>query len=318
MRRKAEDHCVHILVAGIEPRRGKLGAIRRIREHLRFQAQPVALTVDAAGLADDRAVEKVAGIELQARRGREHLQHAPGPGIFEPRCRSQLTRLAGHHEVVIVAASDAQLLVAPVADALADRARLPEVEGRRRDVAALAGRNQRRIDWRVAFSEQRESMTEHVARAREIEERVIGDIDDRRPVGRRAVLHRQLVALAERICGGNLQRAWIAAGTVRTHVTEHDACGRTASHLVDLPQHLVQTVYAAVQMVRSIVRFQRVLPAVETELAARNAVGIAADSGAEVLRLGHVVTRRFVAQHDIAADAAAIGNRATGLPRLAR
>jgi hypothetical protein len=71
---------------------------------------------------------------------------------------------------MIVAAADAELFVAPVANELADRARLPKVEGSAGNAAALADRDQCRIDRCVTVGEQPEPMTEHVAFAGEVEE----------------------------------------------------------------------------------------------------------------------------------------------------
>src|SRR3954468_20383861 len=96
--------------------------VRRVRKHLRFQAQRIALTIDATAFADDRAIEKISGIELNGRRGGEHFQNAAGYGVFQPRRHSQAvrTRLTREHEVVMVATSDAQLLVESIANGLAD------------------------------------------------------------------------------------------------------------------------------------------------------------------------------------------------------
>ena len=52
-----------------------LRLVHRVRELLGFQAEPVVLLVHRAALAHVRAVQEVAGVELQARLGREHLQH---------------------------------------------------------------------------------------------------------------------------------------------------------------------------------------------------------------------------------------------------
>src|SRR3546814_19215386 len=54
-------------------------------EFLRFHRDAVALAIEMAVLADERAVEEVAGIDLHSRLGRQHFEHASARGILEPR-----------------------------------------------------------------------------------------------------------------------------------------------------------------------------------------------------------------------------------------
>src|SRR5689334_10434604 len=65
-RREAVHGLVPVEPAGIEPRGGKVGTVRRVRPGLRLQAKRVGLTIEFSALAGERAVEEVAGIELQA------------------------------------------------------------------------------------------------------------------------------------------------------------------------------------------------------------------------------------------------------------
>ena len=90
---------------------------------------------------------------------REQLHDATGVRILEARRRPQRPRATVQHEIVIVAATETQLLVTPVVNALADRMRAcRKSNARARDCAALAGRNQRRIDRRVRVGEHRQPM----------------------------------------------------------------------------------------------------------------------------------------------------------------
>src|SRR5262249_4805570 len=63
-------------LAGTQNRRRKGRLVRRVGEMLGLQAQAGAALVDAAGLAGDRAIEKIAGIELNARLGGRHVERA--------------------------------------------------------------------------------------------------------------------------------------------------------------------------------------------------------------------------------------------------
>ena len=53
-------------MAGVEPDGKVVGPVGRVRPGLRLQAEGVGLPVEPAVLARDRAVEEVAGIELEA------------------------------------------------------------------------------------------------------------------------------------------------------------------------------------------------------------------------------------------------------------
>src|SRR3546814_12306305 len=75
-RRDAIDHAVMIGFAGIDPRRSEGGLVGRVGKFLGFERDAVAHAVEMAALADERAVEEVAGIDLHARLGRPQLEHA--------------------------------------------------------------------------------------------------------------------------------------------------------------------------------------------------------------------------------------------------
>src|SRR3546814_3843838 len=66
-RRDAIDHAVMIGFAGIDPRRSEGGLVGRVGKFLGFQRDAVAHAVEMAVLADERAVEEVAGIDLHPR-----------------------------------------------------------------------------------------------------------------------------------------------------------------------------------------------------------------------------------------------------------
>src|SRR3546814_17904777 len=69
----------------IDACRGEFGLVGRIGEFLRFNRDAVALSIEMAVLADERAVEEVAGIDLHSRLGRQHVAHASARGCLEPR-----------------------------------------------------------------------------------------------------------------------------------------------------------------------------------------------------------------------------------------
>ena len=90
-------------------------------------------------LADEVAVEKVAGVELDARLGAEDFEDAPGFRVLEPRGELGGRRQPGiEREIMVIAATEADLRVGPVADAVGDRGRRPEVKDGAGDGLELA------------------------------------------------------------------------------------------------------------------------------------------------------------------------------------
>ena len=167
--------------------------IGRIGEVLRLQAERAAMLVNMAGFACDCAVEEIAGVELQPGLRRRDIERSAALRILELRGVTQ-PRVAIQDPVMVVALAVLDLLVIRV-DARADRGRLAEVERRAVDGCELAGRNQPCIHRRVAIGVERQDMSEDVAApfAGKIEVAVLRQVDRRRLVGRRVVVHRQLV-----------------------------------------------------------------------------------------------------------------------------
>jgi len=79
-------------VAGAEDCGWKGGVVWRIGVVLRLEGQPIPKSIDAALLSDDRAVQKVAGVELHAGLGGRDLQRPPGRRFFDVGRSSQRTR----------------------------------------------------------------------------------------------------------------------------------------------------------------------------------------------------------------------------------
>jgi hypothetical protein len=129
---------------------------------LRLETETCARPIDMAALPDERAIQLVARIELDARLRRGDLQSPARPGLDNARRRRQALPASSKNEVVVVSHAEAHLLVIRV-DARANRRLLPEVEGRSVDGRQLAGRNLSRVNWRVAVSVKRQSMIQHIA-----------------------------------------------------------------------------------------------------------------------------------------------------------
>ena len=66
--------------------------IRRVREMLGFEAERVAAVVDFAILSVN-TIEKIPGVELDARLRGQHLEHAPRMRIVSLRREKQRSRI---------------------------------------------------------------------------------------------------------------------------------------------------------------------------------------------------------------------------------
>src|SRR2546430_17566239 len=128
---------------------------------LRLQTEAVALLIDPSLLARDRAIEKVARVELQSRLGGRDVERATGRGIDHARGVLKACTGTRQDEVVVVAEAVPELrMLFP--DALADCRRLPEVEWRGGHRRELAGGNEPRVDRRIAIGIDLHQMIEDI------------------------------------------------------------------------------------------------------------------------------------------------------------
>src|SRR5205807_7508567 len=108
----------------------KRGLVGRVGEVLGLQTEPVTLSVGLSAGAEQRAVEAVTGVELDAGLGRGELHDAAGLRVVQ--ARGQHRRAGGgpaQHPVMVVAAAIDELGMT-IAEALADSARRAAVERR--------------------------------------------------------------------------------------------------------------------------------------------------------------------------------------------
>src|SRR3954449_2661327 len=138
-----------INLAGFEARARKIRAVRCIRPDVRLQANCIRLAIQLTTLAGDRAVEIVAGIDLEPGLIGEELHDPPRTRRLQPRRKSKLA-VTPEAVGVIIAPAVAQLLIA-FTNALAHTARLAEVERR-------AGNAARRFGQRNGGGVDREEM----------------------------------------------------------------------------------------------------------------------------------------------------------------
>src|SRR5258708_37370065 len=94
---------------------------------LRFEAETVALLVGLSSLAFDGAVQKIAGIKLDAWLGCGHFQHSPAGWLYHACCQAKSFAAPVKHPIVSVALAEVQVLVT-LFDARSDRGPLGEIE----------------------------------------------------------------------------------------------------------------------------------------------------------------------------------------------
>src|SRR6185436_5410881 len=104
------------------------------------------------------------------------------------------------------------------------------------------------------------------------------------------------------------QRAGEPFVAVRARVGELHAGGATGLDGIGLPYRLVETHASAVERIPSIVGSQLVDLAVDGELRATDAVGVAADDGAEMGVVVEVTGKGVVTQHDVIAPTVPIAH----------
>src|SRR5204863_1401644 len=99
------------------------------------------------------------------------------------------------------------------------------------------GRDQARVDRRVAARVKRELVVEGGAAAGEVEVAVLAEIDDRRAIGRRAVVDAPDPFAPERVADGCLQpaREALVAVVALERQLEGDAAVTLARQRLDLP-----------------------------------------------------------------------------------
>src|ERR1022692_348575 len=143
---------------------------------LRFKAQCRTTFIRLPLFALDGAVQKIAGIKLDAWLIGQNLEDAAAAGIENLRSHRQLAVVI-EDPVVVVAVAETKLFIVGV-DAGSDGCRFAKIKGGGVYGLQFASRNQGGIDRSEAGGIQRELMVEDVAVGGKIEIGVIGQVDD--------------------------------------------------------------------------------------------------------------------------------------------
>jgi len=272
------------------------------------KAEAGAAGVARAPLACDPAQVR-ADVKLHARLGRPD-HHPPARSGFEHLGdRAQRSVPAVDREAMVVAHPVAQLLVVS-GDARADRGGLQKVEGRSAHRPRRPRRDAERIDGQEARRRQAQAMVEDAA-ARvlgQIEVRVLGQVHDRGPIGARGVVDAQRALARQRVDGVDLDGAGVTFLAVAAHVAQRQRRFGAVAGGGHRPRNGVEAAGAAVQVVGPVVLRELEDAIADGQLAARDAIAVAADQRAQKRSVVEVAGRFVEAEHDVNRAAVAVGH----------
>src|SRR3569833_1909630 len=142
----------------------------------------------------------------------------------------------------------------------------------------------------------------------EIEIAVVVEIDDGRSAGSCLERDRESGRTGEPVRQSHVEPAGIVLLAVRTDVVQRHRRPLALVDLEDLPELAIEAVRAAVQCVRAVIGCELDGLTVEHQATIRDAVGIAADAGAEELPLLDIAGQIVMAEHDVVAEPVAARN----------
>ena len=163
----------------------------------------------------------------------------------------------------------------------------------------LTGRNETGVHWGEAGRVQGELMVQDVALSREIEVRMIREIDHGVFVGGGRIFNPQ-VALHQRVPNYCRQVPRISGLAAFTEIAEfYSICDRLC-----LPDHVVEAPRPAMKRVCAIVQGQGILYVIQGKAAVGNAIRIAANDGSEErvrgpVEIGHIPVEIIPSEHNI-------------------
>ena len=202
---------------------------------------------------------------------------------------------------MIVAAAIADLGVLPLIDARADGRRCPKIERSAGDGRDLTGRDESRVHGRHRVGVDRERVAEYVTRSitSKIPVAVLREIDRRRLVAHRLIVHDQPIVIREGVSDCSTKSPWITLFHVRARVIERDTNALVISERLCVPDNLVKPAKSTVQTIWTVVDGEAVGGSVERESPTRNPVAVAPDDRAEVWAIMEISTQAVVAEDDV-------------------
>src|SRR5262245_33584301 len=196
-----------------------------------------------------------------------------------------------------------------VPDACADRLEPGEIEGRAGDRLRCAEGNQGIIYGQVGIGGDGQLVVEHIRRrgdATEVEEAVVGEVDDGRSVRLRLERDGEPGAPSYRISDPGAEPTRIALLAVGADIDQPDRGRWSIGKRRNGPQSKVEARCPPVQAILSVVGRDLDAPAVEHKAGRGDAVGTTTDGGTEQAPAREIGRKVVVGEHDIGAVTVAI------------
>lgn len=220
------------------------------------------------------AIEMIGGVQLDA--GLRGVAGHPAAGfrIEDPRRQLQSSAPAIDDKIVVVA-----LRPADIPDPLADGVEGTEVDRKAGHGGDLASRDHRGIRRGVLAGLDLEFVSQDipVARARQVEIGVVGQVHHGRPVRLGAVSDEQLVLVIPRVRHGDVQMAGVAFLTIDAAIAEFGDGDAALDPRAGTPELRGESLSAAMDMITSLVGGDAHLLALQREPRTVDPIGVAAD-----------------------------------------
>ena len=254
---------------------------------LSFQAETSPLFVQYATFASESAIEEVSRIDLNTRLVGQHTQDASTAGFVNFRGQDQgAVAFPVGNPIVVVTSCQLQLLIVG-GNSRAHRRSLSEIQGRALHAANFSRGDEVGIHRSEIAGMNGDLVPENIAFALtgKVEVGMIGQIDDRGLIRSGGIINLQFVLAGY---GVNHLGGEIAGITLFAVGAEVSQFKRITGNFLGCLQSFVKSRSAAMKTVVAVVAWQGVINAVQAEPAVRDAVGEAADNGAEVRLIGFI------------------------------
>src|ERR1700688_3824922 len=142
---------------------------------------------------------------------------------------------------------------------------------------------------------------------------MLREIDNRVTVRSRAVIQPQRAITGQRVDRRDGEIPWEALLAIPAEIGQRQTRTlRRQLATLDIPEHLIEANLAAVQRIRTVVRWQRVSHTIEREPASSNPIAIAADQGSKIRALLEISREGVVAKYNIGIVTVTVGRGERG------
>ena len=296
------DRLALVMGAGLGERLGPFGMVDGVGVELGLQRNAGALAVIDTALAG--FVQEIACVELDTGAVCMYRHGASGAGVTQ-----NCAGIAEYLEIVVIAALQVQTFIV-LADVAADGLGFAEIKGSSFNLAQLTGGDIGSVvGVKPAAGDDQLLMngSVRILMTGQIEIAVVGHVEDRVPVCHGIICNVQSVVCFQRVGHADDRvsgKALIALGTVET---QRDGVFSVPLYL---PEAQMEPIRTAVQAVAAFVGVEPDSGVVQQKGCTCNAVGIAANDGAEVTAVAAAVAFCIVkTQNHIFQIALAVGHK---------